>query len=114
MMWVRDLAPPDRPPVWPGRTVIIYTASAITGFLASSLAGAFLPFLPRFLGAPASPSALGADLRPHRGAAPLGRRGGSSVIGQQAKSLALTMLLFGFVMPGVDNWATSAGSPAGG
>ncbi len=42
-----------------------------------------------------------------------GRRGGSALIGQQAKGLALTMLLFGFVMPGVDNWAHLGGLAGG-
>ena len=35
------------------------------------------------------------------------------MIGQQAKSLALTMLLFGFVMPGIDNWAHLGGLAGG-
>jgi rhomboid protease GluP len=42
-----------------------------------------------------------------------GRRGGSSHIGQQAKSLTITMLLFGFVMPGIDNWAHLGGLAGG-
>jgi rhomboid protease GluP len=42
-----------------------------------------------------------------------GRRSGSSHIGQQAKSLTITMLIFGFVMPGVDNWAHLGGLAGG-
>ena len=42
-----------------------------------------------------------------------GRRGGSSYIGQQAKSLAITMLIFGFIMPGIDNWAHLGGLGGG-
>jgi len=42
-----------------------------------------------------------------------GRRGGSSFVGQQAKSLAIVMLVFGFVVPGIDNWAHLGGGLGG-
>ena len=114
MMWVRDLAPPTARLYGPGRTVIVYTVSAITGFLASSLAGAFLPFLPRFLGGAGFTVGASAPIFGLIGALlHYGRRGGSSFIGQQAKSLALTMLLFGFIMPGIDNWAHLGGLAGG-
>jgi rhomboid protease GluP len=114
MMWVRDLAPPTARLYGPGRTVIVYTVSAITGFLASSLAGAFLPFLPRFLGGAGFTVGASAPIFGLIGALlHYGRRGGSSMIGQQAKSLALTMLLFGFIMPGIDNWAHLGGLAGG-
>ena len=114
MLWVRDLAPATARFYGAGRAVIIYTVSAITGFLASSVAGAFFFFMPGFLrgaGFTVGASApifglLGALLH-------YGRRGGSSTISQQAKSLALTMLLFGFVMPAVDNWAHIGGFAGG-
>lgn len=111
MMWVRDLAPPTARLYGPGRTVVIYTAAAATGFLASSLAGAFLPSLLGGAGYTLGASApifglIGALLH-------YGRRGGSSFIGQQAKSLAITMLIFGFIMPGVDNWAHLGGLAGG-
>jgi rhomboid protease GluP len=113
-MWVRDLAPPTARLYGPGRTVIVYTVSAITGFLASSVAGAFLPFLPRFLGGAGFTVGASAPIFGLIGALlHYGRRGGSSVIGQQARSLALTMLLFGFIMPGVDNWAHLGGLAGG-
>ena len=114
MMWVRDLAPPTARLYGPGRTVIVYTVSAITGFLASSLVGAFLPFLPRFLGGAGFTVGASAPIFGLIGALlHYGRRGGSSMIGQQAKSLALTMLLFGFIMPGIDNWAHLGGLAGG-
>jgi rhomboid protease GluP len=114
MMWVRDLAPPVARLYGPGRTVIVYTAAAVTGFLASSVAGAFLPFLPRFLAGAGYTVGASAPIFGLVGALlHYGRRGGSSVVSQQAKSLALTMLLFGFVMPGVDNWAHLGGLAGG-
>ncbi len=114
MMWVRDLAPPTARFYGPGRTVIIYTVSSIVGFLASSVAGAYFFFMPavlrgagRTVGASAAIfGLLGALLH-------YGHRGGGSMISQQAKSLALGMLLFGFVMPGVDNWAHLGGFAGG-
>lgn len=114
MMWVRDLAPAAARLYGPGRTVIIYTASAIAGFLASSLAGAFLPFLPRFIGGAGFTVGASAPIFGLIGALLYyGRRGGSSFVGQQAKSLALTMLFFGFVIPGIDNWAHLGGCAGG-
>jgi rhomboid protease GluP len=114
MLWVRDLAPPTARLYGPGRTVIIYTVSSVTGFLASSAAGAFLSFMPRFLGGAGFTLGASAPIFGLIGALlHYGRRGGGTAIGQQAKSLALAMLVFGFVMPGVDNWAHLGGLAGG-
>jgi rhomboid protease GluP len=113
MMWVRDLAPATARLYGPGRTAIIYMVAGITGFLASSLAG-ILAFLPRFLGGAGFTVGASAPIFGLIGALlHYGRRGGSSYIGQQAKSLAITMLLFGFIMPGIDNWAHLGGLGGG-
>jgi rhomboid protease GluP len=113
MLWVRDLAPPTARLYGPARAVIIYTVSAITGFTASSLM-AVVPFLPRVLGGAGFTVGASAPIFGLIGALlHYGRRGGSSLIGQQAKGLALTMLLFGFVMPGIDNWAHLGGLAGG-
>ena len=114
MMWVRDLAPGTARLYGPGRTVIIYTIAAITGFAASSFAGAFLPFLPRFLSGAGFTVGASAPIFGLIGALLYyGRRGGSSYVGQRAKSLALMMLLFGFMLPGIDNWAHLGGFAGG-
>ena len=114
MLWVRDLAPATARLYGPGRAVIIYSVASVTGFLASSLAGGFLPFLPGFLrggnvtvGASAAVFGLLGALYYY------GRRGGSSHIGQQAKSFAIVLLILGFVLPGVDNWAHLGGLGGG-
>lgn len=113
MLWVRDLAPAVARLYGPGRAVVIYTVSAITGFAASSLMGA-VPFLPRFLSGAGFTVGASAPIFGLVGALLYyGRRGGSSMISQQAKSLALTMLLFGFIMPGIDNWAHLGGFAGG-
>ena len=112
MYWVRNLAVPTAHFYGAGRAVVIYVLSGVTGFVASSLAF-FLP-LPIFLrggylsiGASASIlGLLGALLY-------YGRRSGSSQATQQAKSLALFLLILGFIMPGVDNWAHLGGLGGG-
>jgi len=114
MMWVRDLAPVTAQLYGAARTVIIYTVAAITGFLASSAVGAFAPFMPlRLRGAGFTVGAsapifglIGALLW-------YGRRGGNSHLSQQVKSMALGMLVFGFVIPGIDNWAHLGGLAGG-
>ena len=49
MYWVRQLGPAVAEFYGPGRMVIIYTAGAIVGFMASSAAGMFLWFMPPML-----------------------------------------------------------------
>jgi len=115
MMCVCDLAPSVARLYVAGRTVIIYTVAAVSGFLLTTLVGWFLPFLPFFL--------QGATYITVGASAPIfgligallhyGRRGGSSFISQQAKGLAVAMLIFGVVMPGVDNWAHLGGLGGG-
>jgi rhomboid protease GluP len=113
MMWVRDLAPATARLYGPGRTVIIYTAAAIAGFASSTLA-VFIPLLPRLLGGAGYTVGASAPIFGLIGALlHYGRRGGSSYIGQQAKGLAIAMLIFGFVVPGVDNWAHLGGLAGG-
>jgi len=113
MMWVRDLAPATARLYGPGRAAIIYMVAGVTGFLASSLAG-ILVFLPRFIGGAGFTVGASAPIFGLIGALlHYGRRGGSSLIGQQAKSLAITMFIFGFIMPGVDNWAHLGGFAGG-
>jgi rhomboid protease GluP len=95
--------------------VIIYTAGGITGFIFSTLS-AFLRLLPL-------PIAIGNVGTTVGASAPLfgllaaliyyGRRGGSSMISNQAKSWALMLAFFGFFVPGVDNFAHAGGFVGG-
>jgi len=114
MMWVRDLAPDTAEIYGPGRTVIIYTVSSAMGFLMSSLAIFVAPFLPGFLGGASVTIGASAAIFGLLGAhLAYGRRGGSSHISQRAKQLAILLLLFGFAMPRVDNWAHLGGLGGG-
>jgi membrane associated rhomboid family serine protease len=112
MMWIRQLSPPTSEMYGPSRMIIIYTIAGVVGFAASTLAGAFIP-LPLIGGARFTVGAsapifglLGALIY-------YGRRAGSSMISAQAKSWALTVFIFGFIMPGVDNWAHLGGLAGG-
>ena len=110
MMWVRQLAPPTSELYGPSRMVIIYTIAGIVGFSASTLAGTFVPILggAGFTVGASAPifGLLGALVY-------CGRRTGSSAVGDQAKSWALTLFIFGFIMPGIDNWAHLGGFVGG-
>jgi rhomboid protease GluP len=111
---VRNLVPLTAHLYGPARTVILYTVAAITGFAASSVAAAFLSFLPGVLrggfftvGASAPIFGLIGALLYY------GRRGGSAAVGNAAKQWTLAGLAFGFLMPGIDNWAHLGGLAGG-
>jgi rhomboid protease GluP len=112
MMAVRDLGPLTTHLYGASRTIIVYTLSSVCGFAASTLA-AFLFAGTMFSGAMLTLGAsasifglLGAILY-------YGRRGGSSAIGEAAKRWILSGLVFGFMMPGIDNWAHLGGLAGG-
>jgi rhomboid protease GluP len=106
MLGVRNLAPATADIFGAPRMIIIYTVSCAAGFFLSSAAG--LLGLPKF-GAPYTLGAsapifglLGAVMH-------YGRRSGSSIVQAQAKGYALSLFIFGFIMPGVDNAAHAGG-----
>ncbi len=111
VMWIRQLAPAVGEMYGPGRMVIIYTVASVVGFTASSVMGLFpIPFLAggiTTLGASAAIFGLLGALVYY------GRRGGSSMVGSQAWSMAVFMFMFGLIMPGVDNWAHAGGFAGG-
>ena len=111
LMWIRDLSPATSEIYGPSRMVIIYTMGGIAGFTASTLAPFFLP---AFI-APAGIT-VGASAPLFGLLAALiyyGRRGGSSMISNQAKSWALMLFIIGFIFPGVDNVAHAGGFVGG-
>jgi rhomboid protease GluP len=110
MLWIRQLAPPTSEMYGASRMIIIYTIAGIVGFTASTLAGAFVPILggAGFTVGASAPifGLLGALVH-------YGRRTGSSIVGDQAKTWAVMLFVFGFIMPGVDNWAHLGGFAGG-
>jgi rhomboid protease GluP len=113
MMWVRDLAPVIAETYGPGRMIIIYSAAAISGFALSSIMGLLLPGVP-FLGGSQYTVGASASIFGLLGALVYyGRRSGSSMMGRQAMTYALMMGFFGFIMPGIDNYAHLGGFGGG-
>jgi rhomboid protease GluP len=114
LMWLRQLAPATAEMYGASRMVIIYTAAGVSGFLASTLAGAFGFFLPFFLRGGSFTVGASAAIFGLLGALIYyGRRAGSSAVGDQAKAWAIPLFIIGFVMPGVDNWAHIGGFAGG-
>lgn len=113
LMWVRQLGPATGQLYGASRLVIIYTIGGAMGFLLSSIAGVLLPGIPIIGGASFTIGAsapifglLGALVR-------YGHRTGGSLVRGQAWSWALSLFVFGLIMPGVDNWAHAGGFVGG-
>jgi rhomboid protease GluP len=111
VLWIRQLAPAVGELYGPGRMVIIYTIGCVAGFTLSSVAGEFLAFIPIwFLQGGQLTVGASAPIFGLLGALVYyGRRTGSSAVYSQAWSLAAIMFVFGFIMPGIDNYAHAGG-----
>lgn len=109
MMWIRQLAPAVGDLYGPGRMVIIYTVAGVTGFALTSVAGPVLGFLPFLHGAPITVGASAPIFGLLGALVHYGRRSGSSAVGSQAVYYAVVLFVFGFVAPGVDNYAHAGG-----
>jgi rhomboid protease GluP len=119
-MWaVRQLAPAVADLLGPGRMVIVYVTAGIAGFALSSIAGAYIPQIPILppliviqgglftAGASASISGLiGAILA-------YGHRSGSGLARSYAMSNVMMLLIMGFMIPGIDNYAHFGGFGGG-
>ena len=115
MLFIRQLAPEVAELYGPGRMVVIYTLSSIFGFTASSVAGEYLGFIPiAFLhGAQLTVGASASGFGLLGAVVYYGRRTGSSMVHRQAMNYAITMFIFGLIMPGIDNYAHAGGFAGG-
>jgi rhomboid protease GluP len=113
MMWIRQLGPATGQLFGASRLVIIYTIGGAAGFIASSVAGVLLPGLPLIGGASFTVGASAAIFGLLGALVRYGHRTGSSMVGRQAWSWALTLFVFGLFMRGVDNWAHAGGFAGG-
>jgi rhomboid protease GluP len=113
MMWVRQLGPATGQLFGASRLVIIYTVAGATGFLCSSVAGYLLPGIPIIGGAGFTIGASAAIFGLLGALVLYGHRTGSSMVKGQAWSWALTLFVFGLIMPGVDNWGHAGGFVGG-
>ncbi len=109
LMWIRQLAPDVGELYGPGRMVIIYTVAGAAGFLLTSVAGYYFWFLPFLQGATITIGASAAIFGLLGALVYYGRRTGSSVVHSQARYFAVVLFLFGFIMPGTDNYAHAGG-----
>lgn len=110
MMWVRQLAPPVADLFGPGRMVLLYSATSVSGFVFSTWAGAYFTFLPPFLSGAQFTVGASAPIFGLLGALIYaGRRTGSSALTRQAQTFAVILFIFGFIIPHVDNWAHLGG-----
>lgn len=115
MMWVRQLAPATADIYGASRTVILYTVAGVCGFALSSFAGAYLNWmpLPMLRGAGLTVGASASIFGLLGALVYYGRRGGSSAIRSQAIGYAIMLGMFGFIMPGIDNYAHAGGFVGG-
>lgn len=113
VMWIRQLAPAVADLCGAGRMIIIYTASGVAGFTASSVAGLYLAGIPLIGGALFSVGASAPIFGLLGALVHYGRRTGHSHAGQAGLQYALFLGLFGLIFPGVDNWAHAGGFAGG-
>lgn len=113
MMALRQLAPATAELYGPGRMVIVYTAGSVFGFFLSSFAGEYLPNILFLRGSPFTVGAsagiaglIGAILY-------YGQRSGSSMTRTFATNYVLMLVVMGFFMQGVDNYAHLGGFAGG-
>jgi membrane associated rhomboid family serine protease len=110
MLAVRNLGPPTADIYGPGRMIIIYTLGGAVGFACSSLAGYFLWWLPGPLrGANVTLGASASILGLLGALVYYGRRGGSSIVRAEAMSYTMSLVIMGFLLPGIDNYAHAGG-----
>lgn len=102
MMWIRNLGPAVAEVYGPGRAFLLFNAAGAGGFLISNL----MSGVPT-IGASGSIFGLLAALIVY------GRRRGSSLVTRQLWQWAIILGVFGFVMPGINNWAHGGGFAAG-
>lgn len=113
MLWVRQLAPATADLYGPGRMMIIYTLSGVTGFGLSSVMGYYFFGLP-LLGGAAFTLGASAPIFGLLGALVYyARRTGSSLVGATALQYAAILFAFGLFMNGVDNYAHAGGFAGG-
>ena len=102
VMWIRNLGPSVTEVYGPGRAFLLFSIAGAGGFLLSNL----MSGVPT-IGASGSIFGLLAALIVY------GRRRGSSLVTQQLWQWAIILGVFGFVMPGINNWAHGGGFAAG-
>ncbi len=115
VLWIRQLAPAVAEVYGPARMIIVYTASGVSGFALSSLAGVYLGGMPiPFLRGAGFTVGASAPIFGLLGALVYyGRRSGNSLASQTSLQYAVIMGVFGLFSPGIDNYAHLGGFGGG-
>jgi len=113
MLVFRQLAPSVADMYGAGRTVIVYIAGSLGGFALSSFAGAFLPALPFLRGAPLTVGASASIAALIGAILAYGHRSGSTTARRYASTYVLMLVIYGFIFPGIDNYAHLGGFGSG-
>ena len=109
MMMVRELGPTTADVYGAARMVIIYIVGGVAGFLMSSIAGVVMPPLP-IIGAGTFTVGASAPIFGLLGGLMYySRRGGSSLMRTAVMGYVLSAVMFGILMPGIDNYAHLGG-----
>ena len=98
MMWVRNLGPMANESYGSIRTFVLFNISGATGFLVSNI----------MTGA-ATVGASGAIFGLIAALIVYGRKRGSSTMSAQLWQWSIILFVFGFLMPGINNWAHGGG-----
>ncbi|MBF86196.1 MAG: rhomboid family intramembrane serine protease [Acidobacteria bacterium] len=102
VMWIRNLGPTVSDVFGPGRAFVLFNVAGAFGFLISNM----MSGTPT-IGASGSIFGLLGALIVY------GRRRGSSMMSQQLWQWAIVLFVFGFLMPGINNWAHAGGFAGG-
>ena len=102
VMWIRNLGPGVAEVYGPGRAFLLFNIAGAGSFLASNV----MSGVPT-IGASGSIFGLLAALIVY------GRRRGSSVITRQLWQWVIILGVFGYIMPGINNWAHAGGFAGG-
>jgi rhomboid protease GluP len=96
-----------------GRTMVIYVAASVVGFALSSFAGAFIPPLPFLRGAPLTIGASASIAGLIGAILAYGHRSGSTMARSYASTYITMLVIYGFIFPGIDNYAHAGGFGGG-
>jgi rhomboid protease GluP len=109
MMALRNLGGPTVDLIGPGRTVIVYVLSGVTGFLLTSVVRMYFPYIPFLSGAGETVGASASICGLIGAISSYGRRSGSGLIRAQTSQWGLSLVVMGAIMPGIDNVAHLGG-----
>jgi rhomboid protease GluP len=114
LLSIRNLGPIVAQLYGGSRTILIYVLSSVSGFVASSVAQyVFFNYQWPLGGGRLTLGASAAVFGLIGAVFHFGRRGSNSAAREQAMIWIVTGLMFGFALPGVDNWAHIGGLAGG-